>query len=60
MSKPAVPKEYANLNPRHEMNFVKQNQRNIANEHYRPIIPQSEVMQNHKNFGKVPEYLNKF
>ena len=46
------------------MNYVKQNQRNIINEHQRPAPLSTEeknaVVQKPKNYGKVPEYLNKF
>lgn len=54
-----MPRELGQLHPRNEINYVKQNYKNIANEHSRPVQTKPDAPKP-RNYGKVPEYLNKF
>lgn len=63
-TKEAIPREQGYIAQRQETNYVRQNQRNIVNEHSRPAPLSTEeknaIVQKPKNYGKVPAYIDKF
>ena len=62
--KDEMPRDGGYIAQRQDVNYVKQNQRNIVNEHQRPAPPTTEeknaVIHKPKDYGKVPQYLNKY